>query len=87
MLPMDDNAAEQEAIDLQYKQMPCRHCHKPMQVGIRKRNAPAHFECSLRITIDNQRQIAEKSGPYYDKWLAGQRAYLERLTRGGAPPQ
>jgi hypothetical protein len=26
-------------------------------------------------------QMAEKSGPYYDKWVAGRRAALERELR------
>lgn len=84
MVCMDDNAAEAGAIQSRYKQMPCRHCGVMMTVGIQKRKAPAHLECSIEFSIENARQIREKSGPYYDRWLQGQRNYLENLPGGGS---
>ena len=86
MLVMDSGPSEDLSPDLVSKMMPCKYCNELMKVGIRQRKLPHHFECSLKVQVDNMRQISEKNGPYYDRWLAGQRNYLERLTRGGAPP-
>jgi hypothetical protein len=82
---MDGNAGRLSADQSQFKYMPCRYCGKPMKVTARKRKLPSHVECGITVAIEVQRQIHEKKGPHYDKWLAGQLAYLERLSRGGPP--
>ena len=69
-----------------FKYMRCRYCLEPMLVGERRRKAPSHVLCGVGEAQKNMRQIAAKKGPYYDKWLAGQKAYLERLGGGGLPP-
>lgn len=51
-----------------FKYMECRYCEKPMVVGIRRRKQPAHIECGVQAAIDNSRQMANKSGPNYDRW-------------------
>lgn len=81
---MTDDEMEEQSIRARYKYMACRHCGKPMLVSIRSVKNPAHTECSVEYAIENARQIRLKSGPHYERWLAGQRKYLERLTRGGA---
>lgn len=53
-----------------YKYMACRHCGEPMLVGVRKRNAPGHIDCGVQVAATVQRQMAAKSGPYYDRWRA-----------------
>lgn len=53
------------------KQMPCRYCGAPITVGVRKRVLPHHLECALKVMMDNMQQVAEKSGPYYERWRAG----------------
>lgn len=68
-----------------FKYMPCRFCEKPMLVGAKRYKPPAHIECSTAVQMDNIRQMNEKKGPFYDKWLEGQLKYLETL-RGGGPP-
>jgi hypothetical protein len=69
-----------------FKYMRCRYCDELMVVGERRRKAPSHVLCGVSEAQENMRQIAAKDGPYYDRWLAGQRAYLERLGEGGPPP-
>lgn len=83
---MVDNTQGTDTPPHGYKYMPCRYCAEPMLVGIKKRNAPGHVQCGVLVAAANMRQIAEKKGPYYDRWLAGQANYLSRLTGGGAPP-
>lgn len=66
------------------KQMPCRKCGEPITVGIRTKNQPRHIMCGVEEMQDAIRQMHDKSGPYYDRWVAGQVLYLQRLT--GATP-
>jgi len=68
-----------------FKYMACRHCDKPMLVGIRRRNLPSHFECGVQAAIDNSRQMHEKKGPNYDRWRAGMANWFENQGGGGAP--
>lgn len=82
---MDTDNQELPSAPDGYKYMPCRYCGETMLVGVRKRNSPGHLECGVSVAYANVKQIHEKKGPYYDKWLAGQRAYLERLGGGGTP--
>ena len=83
---MSNDDAELPVLPSTHKYMPCRYCKKPMVVGAKRRNAPGHIECAMAIATANVRQIHAKEGPYYDRWLAGQAAYLARLTQGGVPP-
>lgn len=85
MVLMDTDDVKQPTAPSGYKYMPCRYCKEPMLVGIKKSNAPGHVSCGVKVAQANMRQIAEKKGPYYDRWLQGQLRYLENLT-GGAPP-
>ncbi len=66
-----------------YKYMPCRYCDEPMIVLTRRRSAPHHLECGIRVSMDNSRQIAMKQGPYYERWAAGVARYATTLPRGG----
>lgn len=52
------------------KMMPCRECGIGMEVGIRTKKAPRHVECGVRVAAQQQFQMARKSGPWYEKWLA-----------------
>lgn len=52
------------------KQMPCSGCGKPQTVNAQVTSPPRCFECGLQAAIDAARQMREKSGPYYDRWLA-----------------
>jgi hypothetical protein len=82
---MDDQQGELEPLDPQFKYMACKHCGKPMKVSMRRRKSPSHIDCSMQVMIENQRQIAAKEGPMYERWRNGQMRYLEEL-RGGGPP-
>jgi NMD protein affecting ribosome stability and mRNA decay len=85
LMNIDD--AELPELPEGFKYMPCRHCGKSVVTGAKRVRTVAHVECSMKVATDNVRQIHDKKGPYYDRWLAGQAAYLTRLTLGGAPPQ
>ena|SRR5215469_7800921 len=52
------------------KQLPCSECGTLLTVGSNTRKAPRCVECGLARMTETQRQIAEKSGPEYDKWLS-----------------
>lgn len=81
---MTDDEMEEESIRARYKQMTCKHCGESMLVGVRTVKQPSHIECSVEYAIENARQIRLKSGPHYERWLKGQRAYLDKLPPGGA---
>ncbi len=67
-----------------FKTMVCRVCEKPMQVGSNTRNAPRCIECGLGAATQSMIQMKMHSGPYYDQYLAGMRAYAIRM--GWAAP-
>lgn len=83
---MDDDTSEANAIMARYKTMPCRKCTKPMTVGIRTRKAPIHVECGIEEAIQAAKQMREKKGPYYEKWLASMAKKFSNAGGGGAPP-
>lgn len=73
------------------KQMPCRGCGEPITVGIRTRIQPRCIQCGVQESAIAMRQMSEKSGPYYDRWLAGMALFAQRIARGteggsGSPP-
>lgn len=63
------------------KLMDCRVCGVPMEVNIQTVNPPQHFECGISVAIDAMRQMQAKSGPYYERYLNGMRAYAESAAR------
>lgn len=63
------------------KYMDCRVCGVPIEVNIQTVNAPRHFECGIATAIEAMRQMQAKSGPYYDRYVNGMRAYYERIAR------
>jgi len=66
------------------KWMPCKRCGVNMQVGVRTKKQPRHVECGVLDAQDAARQMHEKSGPAWDKWLEAQpRAVAHRW--GGTP--
>lgn len=67
------------------KKLPCPRCGDGIEVSIRTQNAPLHLECAIKNSLDNARQIKEKRGPYYDRWLAGMTAKYGRPPRGTYP--
>lgn len=82
---MNDNTEMPAINESQFKYMDCRYCGTPIKVSIRRKKSPSHVECGIAVAVENAQQIQAKSGPAYDRWLAGQSRYLENLTRGGAP--
>lgn len=52
------------------KQMPCRECGEPMTVDIAKQNPPRCVECGIAAAASAARQMHERSGPAYARWLA-----------------
>lgn len=68
-----------------YKYMPCRHCDKPMIVGVTRRKLPHHPECGLERASAAMLQMANKSGPYYDRWLESLAKRFSDQAGGGGP--
>lgn len=62
--------SETKSGDGKTKTMPCRVCGKPLTRGIRTRKEQRCLECGIQESIDAMIQMKQKSGPYYDKWLA-----------------
>lgn len=83
---MTTDDAELPALPNGYKYMPCRYCQGMMVVGNKRKKTPAHIECGVDVAQNNLRQIHERKGPYYDRWLQAQARAVERLARG-YPPQ
>lgn len=83
---MVDNTQGTDTPPHGYKYMPCRYCEEPMLVAERRKKLPKHTECGIRIMMDNADQIANKSGPAYDRWRAGMANWIDRSTPGGTPP-
>lgn len=81
---MNDDSTSLPALPPGFKYMACKHCSKPMKVGNKRRNSPSHTECGIGIAIEVQRQMANKSGPYYERWLNSQANALKRARGGGA---
>lgn len=69
------------------KEMACRSCGKPMTVGANTRNAPRHFECGIKVMIQSMQEMQSKSGPTYEKWLAGMRVWFDRQSGATPPPE
>ena len=68
------------------KTMPCRVCGKPMLVSTRKRKPPRCLDCGIQAAIDQQTQMRNRSGPYYEAYLAAaarSRAFRDRGTPEG----
>lgn len=63
------------------KQMPCRDCGDPVTVNAQTVNAPRCYQCGLAAHADQIRQMAAKSGPYYDEWLRRGGAIGRPVTR------
>lgn len=53
-----------------YKTVKCVSCENTTTVGIKTRKDYRCFECGLKAMMDAQRQMHNKSGPIYNKWLA-----------------
>jgi len=68
-----------------FKEMPCRECGTMMTVGIRRRKPPRHIECGVLIAIAAQRQMHERSGPYYEKWAQSMVRLGSQMEGGGDP--
>lgn len=68
------------------KEMECAGgCGRKLRVGSNTRNKPQCINCSLDHMRENQVQMHNRSGPYYDKWLKGMARFVER-TKGGTTP-
>lgn len=51
------------------KTMECNRCHEPVQKPFRFYRRAYHEECGILEASDAARQMANKSGPYYERWL------------------
>jgi hypothetical protein len=63
------------------KQVPCRGCGEPITVGIRTRIQPRCIMCGVREAHAAARQMHERSGPYYEKWVQSMATVAERFSR------
>jgi len=54
----------------------CRECGAAFESERRKQNGCC-FDCSIQHVIDSADQLANKKGPYYDKW----RENYERMRK------
>lgn len=71
---------------VRFKIMPCRDYNAPMRVGANTKNAPRCVECGIAALSENIRQMTQKNGPAWDKYVAGTRRWNERIGRGTHPP-
>lgn len=63
----------------------CMVCEGPMEVGHKTRAPKRCVACAINAETEAAIQIAQKSGPYYEKWLDGMVKATQRLilTYGG----
>lgn len=69
------------------KLMPCRLCGQPQTVSIYRSKPIKCASCNGDVMIDAIRQMANRSGPVYEKYLAARRNAISRQGRGRAPDQ
>jgi len=86
MVLMVDSIEHLDFLPEGFKYMPCRYCEIPMLVGVRTVKAPHHLECSVKAMHAAMTQMAQKSGPYYDRWKASMTRASDKWTQGGTPP-
>lgn len=67
------------------KIVPCIVCEGPMEVGHKTRVPKRCVACAIKAEAAAAIQIAQKSGPYYERWLNGMVKATQRLilTYGG----
>lgn len=67
------------------KQMPCRVCTLPVNVGKNARLPPRHDNCGEAQMIEAIRNMVERRGPYYEKWRQAMARFCERegIAGGG----
>ena len=53
------------------KLMACEQCGQPVHVGRNKRNAMLCLDCRIARSTSCAHQMHDRSGPYWDKWIAG----------------
>ena len=69
------------------KMMPCKRCGGDILVGWKTRKSPQHFECAVKAAADNNIQLAQHSGPYYEAWrVAMSNAFAGKGTTRGPSP-
>jgi len=57
-------------IDRPTKTMPCKVCNRPIVVSLYRSKQVRCSDCAISAFEDATRQIAARSGPYYEKWRA-----------------
>lgn len=62
-----------------FKVMECRVCGCAVSVGSNTRNAPRCVECGVKAYEESAHSMASHSGQAWQAWLAGYRAFLDRL--------
>lgn len=71
------------------KVVKCVSCPNTTTVGIKTRKPYRCFQCGLQAMMDYQRQMHERSGPLYEKWLARMAgwAVVQGRGTGGVPSE
>lgn len=64
------------------KMMPCDKCGDPVEVNAQTVNAPTCYNCGMQRAIDAATQMHNKSGPFYDRWLASNARGAVQKGRG-----
>lgn len=57
-----------------------------MTVGSNTRKAPRCFECGINAYMKSQREMANRSGPTFDRWLAGVMKFAHGDSQTPPPP-
>jgi hypothetical protein len=53
------------------KIVPCVVCQTGLEVGTKVRSPQRCVACGCKALAANIREIHQKSGPYYERWLSG----------------
>lgn len=69
-----------------FKIVHCRDCGCDMRVGSNTRTPKRCVECGVKAVTDACNQISNKSGPVYEKRLAGMARFLAIEARRGVVP-
>ena len=56
----------------------CKECGKQLP---HKTRSGLCTECAIRHTIENAKQLKQKKGKYYKRWVQGMLAYANKLAQ------
>ena len=81
--PDDGHITKKVELGASVRAVECKYkCGGYIIVTTMARKPPHHFECALKAGIECQKQMAARSGPYYEKWQKAMANSADRWVQG-----